>query len=332
MNFNQILTDLNNKLYHPVYFLMGEESYYIDEISNYIEKNVLDETEKEFNQSILYGKDVKIPDIVSYAKRYPMMSNYHVVIVKEAQNIKKIEDLQSYLENLLSSTILVICYKYKKLDKRKAIAKLIAKKGVLFETPRIYDNQVAGWITDYLKKRKHSISPKASALIAENLGTNLGKIVNELEKLLINLPANSEITPEHIEKNIGISKDFNVFELQSALTKKNIYKANQIINYFSSNLKENPIQKILVNLYSYFSKVLVYHFLSDKSNQSAASALSVNPFFLNDYKAAARNYSKEKLFTIMSDLRKYDLKSKGVDNTSTNGGELMKELVFKILH
>jgi DNA polymerase-3 subunit delta len=332
MTFDDIIKNLNNKVYSPIYLLMGEESYYIDVISDYIENNLLDASEKEFNQSVLYGRDVDVPTLVSYVKRYPMMANYQVVIVKEAQDIKKIEELLPYAENPLKSTILVLCHKYGKIDKRKSFYKTVSKQGVVFESAKIYDNQVPGWITDYLKKHNYSISSKASLLLAESLGTDLGLIVNELSKLIINIPAGTEINPLHIEQNIGISKDFNTFELCRALEQRNNYKANQIVLHFAQNEKENPLQKIISSLYISFSKVLIYHYIQDKSKNNVAAVLSINPFFVSDYVAAAQNYSRAKLFRIISFLREYDLKSKGVDNISASDGELMKELIYKILH
>ncbi len=332
MKFNQIITDLKNKIYYPVYFLTGEEPFYIDEISSYIEKNVLSEDEKEFNQTVIYGRETDVPTIVSYAKRFPMMSNYQVVIVKEAQQVNKIEELAPYIKNPLKSTLLVICYKYKKFDKRTTFANTIAKNSVLFNSAKLYDNKIPDWINDNLKQKGYSITPKASFLLSEYLGTDLSKISNEISKLIINLPENTEITDVHIEENIGISKDFNVFELQKTLGKKNVYKANQIINYFAANPKDNPIVKIISILYIFFSKLLIYHQLKDRSRNNIASALSINPYFVYDYENAAKNYSFEKLAKIISNLREYDVKSKGVGNISAKDGELMKELVYKILH
>ncbi|MCD4727011.1 MAG: DNA polymerase III subunit delta [Pirellulales bacterium] len=332
MKFYQIITDLKNKIYYPVYFLTGEEPFYIDEISNYIEKNVLSENEKEFNQTLIYGRETDVPTIISYAKRFPMMSNYQVVIVKEAQQVNKIEELAPYIENPLKSTLLVICYKYKKFDKRTSFANKIKKNSVLFESAKLYDNKIPDWINDNLKQKGYSITPKASFLLSEYLGTDLSKISNEISKLIINLPENTQITDVHIEENIGISKDFNVFELQKTLGKKNVYKSNQIINYFAANPKENPIYKIIPVLYSFFSKLLIYHQLKDRSRNNVASALSINPYFVYDYENAAKNYSFEKLSKIISYLREYDVKSKGVGNISAKDGELMKELNFKILH
>ena len=332
MKFEQIVNDLKNKIYYPIYFLGGEEAYYVDEISDFIEKNVLTDTEKEFNQSVIYGRETDVPSIISYAKRYPMMANYQVVIIKEAQYVDKIEDLLPYFENPLDSTLLVINYKYKKIDKRKVFFKRITKKGVLYESPKIYDNKIPAWITEYVNKKGYRITPKACILLAEFLGSDLGKIVNEIGKLILNIPENAEINDELIERNIGISKDFNIFELQNAIGKKDVFKANQIAWYFGANPKENPLIKTITILYGYFSKLMIYHQLKDKSQNSVAAALSVHPFFVKDYQVAARNYTYAKLTRIISYLREYDLKSKGVNNISITDGELLKELLFKILH
>ena len=332
MNFEQILNDLKNKIYYPVYFLAGEESYYIDEISDYIEDNVLTDIEKEFNQTVIYGRETDVLSIISNAKRYPMMANYQVVIVKEAQNVLKIEELLSYIENPLDSTLLVINYKYKKVDKRKSFFKQVDKKGVLFESKKLYDNQIAGWINSYVRERGYDITPKASAMLTEFLGTDLSKVVNEITKLILNVPEKATINDELVERNIGISKDFNIFELQNAIGTRNILKANQIANYFAANPKENPLVKTTTILFGFFSKLMIYHQLKDKSRNSVASALSINPFFVKDYQVATKNYSLQKLSGIISLLKEYDLKSKGVNNISTTDGELLKELLFKILH
>ncbi|MEI7662740.1 MAG: DNA polymerase III subunit delta [Bacteroidota bacterium] len=332
ISFDNLLADLKNQIYYPVYLLHGEESYFIDLISDYIEQNVLSELEKEFNQTIVYGKDSDVRTLISYAKRFPMMANYQVMIVKEAQDLSNIEDFQPYLDHPLTSTILVLCHKYGKIDKRKVFYKTIEKHGIAFESARLYDNKIPDWINDYLRKRKYSITPKAAALLTEFLGADLGKIVNEIQKLLINIPAGSEIDEDYVEKNIGISKDFNVFELQKALARKDVVKANQIIMYFAANLRENPLVKVIPILYSYFSKVLMYHFLLDKSQNSVASALSIKPFFVADYQQAARSFPVGKVISVISFLREYDLKAKGVGNASATDGDLMKELIFKILH
>ena len=332
MTFEQILNDLKNKIYYPVYFLAGEESYYIDEISDYIEDHVLTDVEKEFNQTVIYGRETDVLSIISNAKRYPMMANYQVVIVKEAQDIKDIDELLPYIENPLDSTLLVINYKYKKIDKRKSFYKQVDKKGILFESKKLYDNKIAGWINNYVKEKGYDITPKASAMLTEFLGTNLSKVVNEISKLILNVPEKATINDELVERNIGISKDFNVFELQKAIGSKNVLKVNQIGNYFAANPKENPLIKTVSILFGYFSKLMIYHQLTDKSRNSIASALSVNPFFVQDYQMAARNYSLKKLIKIIDLLKEYDLKSKGVNNISTSDGELLKELLFKILH
>jgi DNA polymerase III subunit delta len=331
-SFENIISDLKNQIYYPVYLLYGEEPYFIDEISSYIEKHVLSDQEKEFNQSVVYGKDAKVPVIISMAKRYPMMANYQVLIVKEAQELDEVEEFLPYVLNPLTSTLLVLCYKYGKVDKRKAFHKTVEKIGVVFESPRIYDNKIPDWIESYLGKIGYSITPKANSLLLEFLGNDLSKIVNEIDKLTINIPRGSQITEEYIERNIGISKDFNVFELQKALGKKEVYKANQIIRYFAANPRENPLVKVLPILYSFFSKILVLHYLEDKSRNSAAAALSINPFFLQDYQAAAKNYPPAKVVQVISLLREYDLKAKGVDNASAGDGDLMLELIFRILH
>jgi len=332
MTFEQIISDLKNKVYHPVYFLMGEEPYFIDEISNYIAGNVLTEAEKEFNQTILYGRDIDVDTIISEAKRFPMMANYQVVIIKEAQTIKNIEGLERYIGNPLKSTILVICYKYKKLDGRKKFTKDIGKAGVVFESGKLYENKVHSWINNYLSAQGYKINPPALLMLTEYLGTDLGTITNELEKLMVNLPNGSTINEEHIETNIGISKEFNRFELQKAIGIRNVLKANQIINHFAANPTGNPVVLTISSLYSYFNKLVLFHKIVDKSRNNIASILKINPYFVNEYEVAARNFHPEKIMHVISDIREYDLRSKGVGNASTPGSELIKELVFKILH
>jgi len=332
MNYEDIIANLKNKIYHPIYFLMGEEGYFIDRISDYISKNVLTEEEKGFNQHILYGKETDIDTIITNARRFPMMANHQVVIVREAQNIKKIEDLEPYVNNPLKSTILVVNYKYKTIDKRKTFAKKVAQKGVLFESKKIYDNQLPAWINGYLTTHGYRIEPQASAMLAEYLGTDLGKVANELNKLIITLPKNIRITPDHVEKNIGISKDYNIFELQNALGERNILKSNQIINYFAANPNSNPFSRTISSLYYFFMKILTYHFLEDKSQNAVASSLQVSPYFVRSYVAAARQYPIKKIVEIMAILREFDMKSKGLGNVSASPGDLQKEMIFKILH
>lgn len=341
MKFDEIFRDIENKVYYPVYLLMGEESFFIDEITDFISNHLLNDIEKEFNQTIAYGRDIDLATLISYAKRFPMMANYQVVIIKEAQNIKNLipesneKDkhlLEAYIENPLKSTILVICYKYKTIDRRKSFAKLVEKNGILFNSEKLFENQLPAWIQSFLKKRNYTIRPEAAVLLSEYLGSDLSKIANELSKLAINVAEGTEITPIHIEQNIGISKDFNVFELQRALGKKDSYKSYQIVNYFAANIKENPNVKTIPILCTFFSKILLFHYTPDKSKNNVCSVLSVNPYFFSEYQAAAKNYPLNKTKKIISLLRKYDLKSKGVENASISDGELLKELIFQILH
>ncbi len=332
MNYQDILKDLKNKIYKPIYFLFGEEPYFIDKITEFIADNILNDSEKAFNQITLYGKDSQIEDIINSAKRFPMMANHQVLIIKEAQNLKNIEKLAFYAEQPLKSTILVLNYKYKKLDKRTKLYKILNKNAVLFESKKLYENQIPAWINTYLKEKKYSANPVSAQLLTEFLGTDLCKISNELDKLTISLPKGTIITPEIIEKNIGISKDFNNFELQNALTNRDILKANRIIQHFAKNPKENPLTLTIITLFSYFSKILTYHYLKDKSNNNVASALKINPFFVKDYAKAARTYNIKKTVFVISILREYDMKSKGYNNANTTHEDLLKELIFKILH
>lgn len=332
ITYEEIIGNLQKKIYHPIYFLMGEETYFIDKISDYIAGNVLTDAEKGFNQTILYGKDLEPNTIIGNARRFPMMANYQVIIVREAQNIKKIEELEPYVKSPLNSTVLVINYKYKTLDKRKTFTKLLDQKGVLFESKKIYDNQLPNWISTYLKQLGYTISPQAVAMISEYLGADLSKVANELDKLIISLPAGSQITPDQIEKNIGISKEFNVFELQNALGERDLLKANRIINYFGANQSGNPGPVVISSLFGYFSKILNYHFLEDKSQNNVAAVLGVHPFFVKTYVAAAKNYSIKKLVEIVSILREYDMKSKGWENFSASPADLQREMIYRILH
>ncbi len=333
MKYEDIISDLKKNIYRPIYFLMGDEPYYIDRITEYIQTHVLTESEKSFNLTVLYGKDTDIGTVINTAKRYPMMASHQVVIVREAQHLKKIEDLVYYAEKPLNSTILVINYKYQKLHKQKKVYKALEKNGVIFHSQKLYDDKIPGWINAYLKSKKYNIEPAAAMLLTEFLGNDLSKISNELQKLIITLPADeNKITPAHIEKNIGISKDYNNFELQNALTKRNVLKANKIINYFGQNPGQNPITLTITSLYFFFSKVLMYHFLQDKSQRNIAATLKINPFFVKDYQMAARNYNTKKVVNIIGILREYDLKSKGVSNVSTPASDLLKEMVYKIMH
>jgi len=340
MTAAEILKDLKNRKFKPIYLLHGEEPYFIDLISNYLEDNLLNDTEKGFNQTVLYGKDTDMISVLNAAKRYPMMSDYQLVLVKEAQDLKwgrededkkGLNPLMSYLENPLPGTILAFCYKYGKFDKRKKAYKAIEKSGLVFESATLYDNKVPGWIEDYVSDKKYKINQQASGMLAEYLGNDLSKVANELDKLMLNIKQGDEITLKHVQDNIGISKEYNVFELQTALVKRDAYKANQIINYFEANPKNNPIVLVMANLYNFFSKILTYHYLKDRSQSNVAKELGVNPFFVKDYEQAARTFDYNKTMNIISLLREYDVKSKGVDSSAPHG-ELMKELVFKIIH
>lgn len=330
-----ILGDIKRKQYSPVYLLHGDESHFIDVVSDALEDTVLDDAQKGFDQTILYGKETDFMTIINVAKRYPMMSDYQLVLVKEAQNLKWKDDdlLQKYLEAPTPTTILVLAHKYGLVDKRKKTYKLLDKAGVVLESKKLYDDKVAPWIAEQFQSVGRKIHPQASALMADYLGTDLSKVANEIEKLLLNVPLEKEVTAEDIERNIGISKDFNVFELNTALTKKNVFKAFQIVDYFAANPKSNPIPVVIGSLGSYFTKVLKYHYLPDKSSQAAAKELGVHPFFTKDYELAARHYSRRKTFDVINVLKDYDLKSKGMHvGPNTTPGELLRELVYKILH
>jgi DNA polymerase-3 subunit delta len=330
--FEQITAEIKRKIYHPVYLLHGEEPFFIDAITTLLEESVLTDSEKEFNQTVVYGRETDPGTIIDMARRFPMMANYQVVVVREAQDIDKIENLQPYVEKPLSSTILVIAHKYKKIDQRKGFAKSVDKAGVLFESARIYENKVPAWINDQIIAQGFVIRPDACQLLAEYLGNDLSRISNELEKLLINLPAGSAIDTALIERNIGISKDYNIFELQNALGVRDVNKANRIIAHFAANTKQNPMIVVLTVLFGFFIKVMIYHQLKDKSRNAAAAALSVNPFFIKDYAEAAQNYSLRRARAIIGLLREYDLRVKGMNNGSTEESELLRELVYKILH
>ena len=346
---------------------MGEEPFFIDVLSDTIEKNSLTDDEREFNLSILYGKDTDIPSILNAAKRFPMMSQYHLVLVREAQSLRNLTPkerakeevaiegssvavaakaakrsrpkapddfdlLLKYLENPLQSTILVFCHKHKSLAMRSKLLQSLDKHGIIFESKRIHDSKLPAWIDDYVVKKGYQISPKASQMVADHLGNDLAKVINELQKLFLLLPKEKEITPAVIEENIGISKDFNIFELQTALGGMDREKAYRIANYFGENPKANPLVLTMSMLYLFFQKLMMYHFAPDRSNTALAGSLGINPYFLKDYQNAAKNYPPDRLERIFSHLRQCDLRSKGVGQRDPQPGELLKELIYKIMH
>lgn len=334
ITYEEIARDLKNRHYKPVYYLMGEEAYYIDRISDYIADTVLNEMEKEFNQTVLYGMDTDVETVINAARRYPMMSKYQVVIVKEAQHLKQLENLSYYLQKPLESTILVLCHKQGVLDRRKKLAAEIEKVGVLFDSKKIKEAQLPGFITSYLKRRSVEIEPKATEMMAEFVGADLNRMAGELEKLIITLPKGQKrITPEQIERNIGISKDYNNFELRSALIQKDVLKANRIIKYFEENPKTNPLQMTLSVLFNFFANLMLAYYAPDKSEQGIATQLGLrSPWQSREYLTAMRQYTGVKVMNIIGEIRYCDARSKGVGNPSLSNAELLKELVYKILH
>jgi len=326
----KIVNDIKAGNIKPIYFLMGEEPYYIDKLTEFMEANLLAEEEKGFNQTILYGRDVTIEDVVSTAKRYPMMAERQVVVVREAQELARtIDKLESYAENPMPTTVLIFAYKYKTLDKRKKVTKVLGKNGLVYESKKLYENQVGEWLKRVLAGKKLSIEPKAAAMLVDFLGTDLSKIANELDKLAIILPQGSTITPEIIEENIGFSKDFNVFELRKAIGEKNQKKAYQIAQYFADNPKDNPLVVTVAQTFSFFIQLLKYHGLKDKNPKNVASALGINPYFVKEYDVAVKNYPMKKVSAVVASLRDIDVKSKGV-GANLGNGDLMKEMLAKI--
>lgn len=327
----RITKDIKAGNIKPIYFFMGEEPYYIDKLTEFIENNVLQEHERDFNQTILYGRDVTMDDVISNAKRFPMMAEYQVVIVKEAQELaKSIDKLESYAENPQPSTVLVFAYKYKTLDKRKKVTKNLAKTGLIFESKKLYENQVGEWIKRVLSGQGYAIEPKAAIMLVEFLGTDLSKISNELDKLKIVLPKGHNISAKDVEDNIGISKDYNNFELRKAIGEKDQLKAYKIIDYFAQNPKDNPMVVTTSLVFSFFSQLLQYHGTKDKNPKNLAGVLKVNPYFLKDYDVAAKNYPMKKVSAVISTLRDIDVKSKGVGANALPQSDLLKEMLIHI--
>lgn len=334
MTYEDIARDIKNGKFAPVYLLMGEEDYYIDRISDYIVEKSLDENEREFNLTIMYGLDTDMANIVNNAKRYPMMSEHQVVVVKEAQNLRAWDDLSFYLQKPLASTILVFCYKHGTLDKRKKIVAEIDKTGVLFESKKLKEAMLPGFITAYMKRKKVEIEDKAAEMMADFVGNDLNRLAGELDKLVITLPkGQNRVTPTEIERNIGISKDYNNFELKSALITKDILKANKIVKYFNDNPKNNPLQPTLALLYNYFSNLMVAYYAPERTENGVAAYLGLKSTWqAKEYIAGMRAYTGMKVMNIITQIRLSDARSKGIGNVTLSQGEILRELVYFILH
>jgi len=316
----------------PLYLLYGDEPYFIDQLTDFLQDNLLDEAERGFNQVVLYGRDSSIDEIIGHCRRYPMMAERQVVLVREAQDLKQIDGLEVYLKQPQPTTVLVLAHKYKNPDKRKKWVKLIQEQGVVFESKKLYEDGVANWIKDELAQAQLLISPKALAMMQAYLGTDLGKIHNEISKLRLVVSAGHTIDESHIAEHIGISKEFNVFELRKALGLKQAAKALQIMDYMHRNPKDNPSVLIIGQLYAYFSQLLRYHSLPDKSPGNVAKALGVNPYFVKDFTAAAQHIPMRKASQVVAKLRDIDLKGKGVHfNQNTDFLGLMKELLAEVM-
>lgn len=327
-----LLKRIQNKDYKPIYLLQGEkETYFVDIISSYIETNVLSEDQKAFNQVILYGKDTDVDELINSAKRYPMMADHQVIILREAQSLKNIEKLAFYADKPQPTTILVLCFKHKKVDGRKKVFKTIKSKHEFYQTGNIYENHVVKWINSTLRKAGYAIQPKASKMLIENLGTSLSNIDKELEKLKQILPVSTTILPEHIEEHVGISKDYNIFELNNAIGARDELKAQRIAKYFAQNQKNHPLILTLGTLYNFFNKILIYHSLKDKSQSKVAKTIGVHPFFVNDYVIAAGNYSMKNASRAIELIRVTDAQGKGIKMTPSQSGELLKNLLVNLM-
>ncbi len=332
MDHKLLLKEIRNKKFEKIYFLHGEEPYFIDVLTKAIQDNALEESERDFNQSILYGKDAEVLSLISELKSYPMMAERRLVILKEAQYFKAIEQLESYLENPANSTIFVICYKYKTFDARKKTLKNALKNGVVFKSEKVKEYQLAEWIQQYIKTTGYELTSKACMLLIESLGNDLGRIVKELEKLAVLIEKGTIINENHIEENIGISKDYNVFELTNAVANKDNLKALKIVDYFDHNPKAADLVFVISNLFKFFSQIMRIHFLPNKSREAVARALGVHPFVAGELTNAKNKYDPRKIAANIALIHEYDLKSKGVGNTSATQGELMREMVYQLIH
>lgn len=333
----EVLKDLKKKHYAPLYLLHGDEPYYIEKVADYLEEHALGTGDKSFNQYILFGKDLSVPSLLSYAKSFPMMSDKQLILVKEAQGIQGLEQkdmqtaLENYAKNPLSSTILVLMFK-DSVDERKAWVKAFDKSGVLMPSKKLYDNKIPDWILEYCHEQGLKISRKAIEMLIENVGNDLKRLASEINKIVLNLRVDEEINAHVVEKFVGISKEYNYFEFQKALINRDVLKANQIVNFFASNPKDNPLAPIVMMLFNFFSKVLLTHVTADKTEKNLAQVLGVNPFFTKDYSLAVRNYNLSKVIQIINEIKKLDLKSKGVESGSLSDGEALREMTFRILH
>ena len=334
LTFEEIQNTIQNGNFYPVYLFQGEEAYYIDQLTDLLINNVLDESERDFNQYIFYGMDSDVGTIIDTCKRFPMMSERQLIIVKEAQGLKDIDNLAYYVKQPLRSTILVINFKHGKLDGRKKLSGDIGKTGILFESKKLYENQVPSFITNYLRKRNVKIDAKSAQTLTDNIGNDLSKLTNELEKLILILPVDKPvITAELIEENIGISKDFNNFELQTALANKDILKANRIAQYFEQNPKNNPLNLTLNALFSFFSNLMICHYEENKNKAKLMDILGLRvDIQFKDYPVALQNYNAGKTMKIISLIRDCDSKVKGINKASLTDGYILKELIYKIMH
>ena len=335
VTFDVIMRDLRSGKYAPAYYLMGDEPYYIDLVTDFITENALKPEERDFNLMVMFGSDVTGAQVADTARRYPMMAERQVVVVKEAQNLKNTEQIAAYLEKPSSTTILVMCHKNGTIDRRKKMASAFEKAGVLIENKKLKERDLPPFIEKYLRERGATIDPKSEQIIADSIGSDLSRLTGELEKLLLALPAdNRQVTPEIVEKQIGVSKDFNSFELRDAIVNRNVFKANQIINYFDSNPKAGSIYSFLPMLFNYFQNLMIAFYCPQRGNQEAvAKWLELrSPWAAKDYMTGMRNFSATKVMQIIYKIRETDAKSKGIDNPNTPAGELMKELLFFILH
>lgn len=331
MSAEKIISDWQKRVFQPVYWLEGEEEYYIDKVMQYAEHKILSEAEAGFNLTIFYGKDAAWADVINACRRYPMFAERQVVLLKEAQQMRDIDKLEPYVEAPSPSTIFVVSYKDKKVDGRTKLAKLLKEKGVMLTTKKLYESKLPEWTQEMVQSRGYSISQKATLLLIDHTGNDLTRIENEVDKILVNLGKKKTISEEDIETFIGISKDFNVFELQAAIATRDLPKAIRIIQYFTANPKAAPIQLVLPSLYGYFSKVFMIHGIPSRDEKTVAAALGISPFFVKDYIVAARNFDYQGVERILLLLHEYNLKSVGVHDAGTEDGSLLKEMVMKMI-